>query len=418
MDVQSKKISPLKAWGIVILGISFYCYQLLLRIIPDSIGSQLETHYGISNAQVLILMGFYYFTYTPMQIPVGILLDRVRIRLLISATCGICVLGAVLFVGTPYVMVAGVGRALLGFGSAFAFVSAMKLGAVLLPPRQFGFVSGFAMTVSFLIAKVGSDFMPQLIDRYGWENVYYGLIAPGVVLTALLFLLIGELPTESVSSKKQVRWGEVFSNTFRLLKEPRIFAIGIVSFLIYTALSGFAEVGGIKYLEKGHGLSQSDATCTKNMFLLGFAIGSLLIGLLADYLRRRTILIILGTILSGICIGIVVWFPGKISLDWMKVLVFGYGFFCGSVMLTFVLAKEYTSLKLAGTVVAVTNFLNMMSGVVLQPLIGNLLAYLKGGDMDDIMVYKIVFIIFPIAQFLAAGVTFFLKNSVKEEHKK
>jgi len=58
------------------IGALFYCYEFVLRIIPGALQSELSAAFGhISAAAFGQLSAFYYFAYSPMQMPVGMLMD-------------------------------------------------------------------------------------------------------------------------------------------------------------------------------------------------------------------------------------------------------------------------------------------------------------------------------------------------------
>ena len=59
------------------IGAFFYCYEFVLRIIPGALQSELSAAFGhISAASFGQLSAVYYFAYSPMQMPVGMLMDR------------------------------------------------------------------------------------------------------------------------------------------------------------------------------------------------------------------------------------------------------------------------------------------------------------------------------------------------------
>src|SRR5437899_1255372 len=112
----------LGAWLICALGALYYSYEYLLRISPSVMELPLRHHFNLSATGFGLLSAFYYYAYVPLQIPVGILLDRYGPRILLTFACFICVLGTFLFAGTQVFWIAASGRFLVGFGSAFAFV--------------------------------------------------------------------------------------------------------------------------------------------------------------------------------------------------------------------------------------------------------------------------------------------------------
>src|SRR5262245_9308234 len=132
MDDAVKAIhAPTKSlflpWVICGLGALFYCYEYLLRIAPSVMMVDLMQAYQINATVFGNLAAFYYYAYTPVQLPVGVLMDHYGPRRLLTFACLACALGSYLFAHASYISMAQFGRFLVGFGSAFAFVGVLKL---------------------------------------------------------------------------------------------------------------------------------------------------------------------------------------------------------------------------------------------------------------------------------------------------
>ncbi len=121
---------------VCLVGALFYCYEFLLRILPGTLQSELSIAFGhISATTFGQLAALYYFAYSPMQLPVGMLIDRFGPRRLLSFACLCCMLGSYLFMTFSSLWIAGIGRLLVGFGSSFAFVGSLTLMMHWLPRR-------------------------------------------------------------------------------------------------------------------------------------------------------------------------------------------------------------------------------------------------------------------------------------------
>src|SRR3990167_10224294 len=132
MDKYNKKVH-LFGVLICIVGAVFYSYEYFLRISPSVMEDALRYHFALRATSFGILSAFYYYAYVPMQLPVGIMLDRYGPRLLLTIACGACVLGTFLFTLTTNFYTAATGRLFIGFGSAFAYVGVLKLATIWLP---------------------------------------------------------------------------------------------------------------------------------------------------------------------------------------------------------------------------------------------------------------------------------------------
>src|SRR3954470_19954672 len=79
--------TALYAWLVCGLGALFYCYEYFLRISPSVMTQDLMRVYHLDAAMLGNLAAFYYYAYTPMQLPVGVLMDRFGPRRLLVFAC-------------------------------------------------------------------------------------------------------------------------------------------------------------------------------------------------------------------------------------------------------------------------------------------------------------------------------------------
>ena len=113
-------------WSIWTLAAVFYFYEFVLRVSPSVMVPELMTSFGITASAVGVLSAFYLYSYAPMQLPVGVLMDRYGVKKVLSIASIICGLGALLFSAAGDLSVASLGRLLIGAGSSFAFIAAFN----------------------------------------------------------------------------------------------------------------------------------------------------------------------------------------------------------------------------------------------------------------------------------------------------
>ena len=121
----------------------------IFTISPSVMKPELMSTFHLGAAGFGTLSDFYFYAYTPMQLIVGILIDRFPIRRTLVIAVLMCTAGSLLISVSDLFWLAAVGRVLQGLGSAFAFVSALKLAATWLPVSHFAFVAG-SLALGFL----------------------------------------------------------------------------------------------------------------------------------------------------------------------------------------------------------------------------------------------------------------------------
>lgn len=403
-------------YGILIcfVGAVFYCYEFILRIIPGALQTELSTALGhISATTFGQISALYYFAYSPMQMPVGMLMDRFGPRRLLTFACLCCTLGSWLFSLTSSMWLVGSGRFLVGFGSSFAFVGVLSLALHWLPRRFFSLVAGLITTLGMLGLVYGEVKITEWSMSMGWEQVLIFFALAGCVLSLLMLFVVRDGPTGYQANRYPLP--EFFQNVLKVLMSPEVWLIGFVGACLYTSLSVFGELWGKTYLEQAHHLTKVEAAKTVSAVFLGWAVGAPIAGFFSDYYGRRVFPLVVGAICALICISIVLYFPGLSYLS-LNVLLFLYGVFSATEIIVFIMAKENTGAKLSGTVFAATNMIVTLGGVVFQPLVGKLLdtfgdSGIVGGEhIYTIEDYQIALSILPISLLLVTILAFFIKD--------
>ncbi len=412
---QKSKMSVLP-WVICALAALFYCYEYFLRISPSVFTDDLMNTYGLGGAALGNLVAFYYYAYTPMQLPVGLLMDRYGPRALLTLASLLCAIGSFLFAATQIVLIAQMGRFLVGFGSSFAFVGVLKLASIWLKRENFGFVVGLATTLGMVGAMVGQNALARLVKTFGWQQVTYASAVFGVVLALILWGMIRNGDTREVIVSKPVFFSRIFKDLFVALQNRQIWLAGIVGGLLYIPTSVFAELWGVPYLEQAQGFSVSDAAGAISMIFLGWAIGGPLIGAISDRLRRRKLPIILGSFVAAGLMTLFL-FTDHMSQTMICITLLIFGIFSSAENITFAIARESCSDSIAGTAVAVNNFLVMLGGMLLQPLVGKMLDVKWNGVMENghrvftNADYQHALLVLPVGLLLAGIMTFFIRET-------
>ncbi len=403
-------------FGILVcfVGGLFYCYEFILRIIPGALQAELSAALGhISATTFGQISALYYFAYSPMQMPVGMLMDRFGPRKLLTFACLCCTLGSWMFTLTSSMFLVGAGRFLVGFGSSFAFVGVLSLALHWLPRRYFSLVAGLITTLGMLGLVYGEVKITQWTMSVGWEQVLLAIALIGSVLSLLVLFVVRDGPAGFQPNKYPLP--EFFHNVLKVLMSPEVWLIGFVGACLYTSLSVFGELWGKTYLEQAHNLTKVEAAKTVSAVFLGWAIGAPIAGYISDTTGRRVLPLVIGAILSLICISLVLYLPGLSYLS-LNILLFLYGVFSATEIIVFIMAKECSGAKLSGTVFAATNMIVTLGGVVFQPLVGKLLdtfgdSGIVGGEhIYTVVDYQVALSILPISLLLVTILAFFLKD--------
>ncbi len=412
-------------WLICGLGAIFYSYEYLLRIAPSVMEEALRSHFNLSATGFGLVSSTYYLAYVPMQLPVGVLLDRYGPQRLLTFACFICVLGTFAFTATSIVWVAAVGRFLMGFGSAFAFVGVLKLATLWLPENRLAMISGMTSALGPIGAMLGDNFLDIFVEKMGWIKTLNTTALFGIVLTVVLWFGIRDRKGNTSQHGTVTSFKKGMMDLGIILRNKQIWVNGMYGCLVYLPTTVFAELWGIPYLRHAHGLTAEAAGLANSCLFLGFIVGAPLMGYLSDRLQRRKFPMLIGASGAALVMMMILYLPGLTESS-IQGLMFLLGLMYSSQAIVFAVGRELSPGEAAGTAMATTNMIVMLGAMLLQPLVGHLLDFSLSAHMgttgtgmvvdnlqklytvDD---YQFALSIIPLGILIAAILTFFLKET-------
>ena len=344
----------------------------------------LSRYFQIHDGSLGNLSGFYYYIYTPMQLVAGVLMDWYGPRRLLTIASLCCVIGSFLFAATTHLWIAEIGRFLIGFGSAFAFVGVLKLATIWLP-KHFADVSCIATALGMLGAIAGNLVLTDLVDLIGWQNTVYASGAFGILVALLIGVFVRD---ENMERKKTLGAGapaplnfrQVVVNLWVIMKSSQMWIVGTIGGLLYISTSAFAELWGNPYLQAVHNFSKAQAATAISTIFLGWVFGGPIGGWLSDTFNRRCLPLAMNSLIAAGLFTILL-FANNLTPNTIYILLFAFGAFSAIQVTVFAIGREISSSKAAGSAIAFINMVVMLSGVIFQPLIGYMLDYSWNGQM-------------------------------------
>lgn len=417
--LSSSRSMVLQGWLICGLAALFYFYEYLLRVSPAVMSNELMLNYHINAAGFGLLSGVYMYIYSPLQLFVGLLMDRYGPRVLLLQACAMCVIGTYLFACSHSLTIGIIGRFLVGFGSAFAFVGVLKLAIIWLPPKRFAIVSGMAMALGKIGGLTGVNLLTALVSRFGWQSTCnYAVIFGAVLLLVMIyFIQDGFRSGHSASTGQQVSsMTKALSGLIEIVKTKQMWISGTIGCLLYLPTVVFADLWGPMFFRQVYHFSNAKAAGVVSFIYLGWAIGGFMVGWISNKLRSRRLPITVGSLVSASLLSLVFMTPGWSGVT-VSLIFLVFGIFSSAQVLTFTIGREISSSKSAGTAIALTNMFIMIGGAVLQPMVGIVLDWMWDGTIvDGLHVYstanfQVALSVLPAGLLLSVILSFFLKES-------
>ncbi|MBA2648837.1 MAG: MFS transporter [Legionella sp.] len=380
---------PWVVWG---LGCIFYFYEFLLQVSPGVMGAELMRDFTITSHTLGILSGIYYYSYSPMQLPCGILMDKFGPHRVLTLATTICAVSTIAFGMTDNLLMACFTRLMIGFGSAFAVVGTMKLAANWFPPDRFVLLTGLMVTIGMLGAIGGEAPLALLVDHLGWRLSMKLLGLVGLVIAVLILIIARDYPPSiSKEAKNQAMESHepILKSLATLLRNKQLWLIAVYGGFMYMSTPVFCGLWGVPFLMHKMHIGKSTAANYVSLVFVGWAIASPLWGLYSNRIGLRKPPMMIGSICTLVISLLFIYAPIKSSLL-MQLLMLSFGLFSAGFLCAFSVAKELCNSNYVATGLGFMNMLNMVGIALAQPFIGYILdTFWTGELMNNVRVYPL-----------------------------
>jgi len=389
---SSKSLPTYLPWLIWSLGAIFYFYEFFLQVSPSVIGSDLMQAFSTDDYGLGILASVYFYSYAAMQIPAGVLLDRVGPRNLITGAILICALGALFFGMTEYLSIATASRFLIGFGSAFALVGTMKLAANWFPLQKFSLLTGFMVTIGMLGAISGQVPLALLVDSVGWRHSMMFLGISGFILAAIIYYIMRDKPadlgyatdeehTHMAEEAAKLKKESILHNLKNLWRKKQIWVVAIYGGLAYAPSIIICTLWGIPFFIEKYGISRTEAASMVQLILVGWLVAAPMCGWYSDRIARRLRPMYIGTTIALLLLAAIIYLDPSILIT--NIMLFAFGVCSAGFLPAFSIIRENTPTRSCATALGFMNMMNMVGVAFGQPFVGYLLTKVWSGELSN-----------------------------------
>ncbi len=418
-------------WIMWLFLVSLHLITTFHRVSFNVIADLLTAEFNLTGAGLGNLAAGYTYMYLVMQIPGGMLVDRLGSRGIALATGLLMASGSLLIGMAPTAAFVFVGRMLIGLGGSVILINILKFQASWFRASEFATLSGFAILLSGSGALLAATPLALAVNLIGWRSSFLLAGSVTVVVSLMCWFIVRSSPgdlapardggadlrlsdqsVDKSPSPSLVTALAVFSN--RLIWLP--FMINFGTFGGFIAFSG---TWGVSYLVHVYGLTIEQASTYMAVTYFGYMIGAPLAGAVSDWISSRRI----PALVLALCC-VLFWFllaawPGGIlPLTLLYGLSFLLGFSAACTVISFPMAREVCPPGYTGSVTAAVNLGVFLGLAILQPLFGYVLdlgwegLVIDGARIYPLQAYRIGFLV-SLAFALTALVAAFLYRDQK-----
>jgi MFS family permease len=396
-NTDNSSHTTLLPWIVWSLSCFFYFYECLLQVSPSVMSNELMRDFTVTSHTLGILSGIYFYSYAAMQLPAGVMMDYFGPKRLLTLATLICAISTIAFGYTNSFYTACLARLMIGFGSAFAAVGAMKLAASWFSANRFAFLTGLMITIGMLGAIGGEAPLALLIDNYGWRESMFIMGVIGLFLALSIFFIVKDAPVEAPVHEKYSEEEPIIASLLTIIKNKQLWIVAIYGGLMYMSTPVFCGLWGVPFLMFKLQLSKAVAANYISLIFVGWAVASPLWGIFSNRIGRRKPPLYIGSV--GALFTSILFLYAPIESGWsMQLLLFFFGIFSAGFLPAFAVAKELCSKRYVATGLSFMNMMNMIGIAIVQPLIGFVLDVMWLGEISNkVRVYPLEAYLFALA---------------------
>ncbi|RKE20244.1 nitrate/nitrite transporter [Streptomyces sp. TLI_171] len=265
------------AWFAWAIGVSVYVLAVVHRTSLGVAGLDAAARFGIGASALSTFSILQVLVYAGMQVPVGLLVDRIGPRRVLLLGVALMSAGQLAFAFSTAFAPALASRAVLGCGDAMTFISVLRVAARWFPAARNPFVAQLTGLVGTGGNLVTTVVLAQALHTAGWSVTFGAIALAGAAVFAAVFVLLREAPPGAPAPVHREFPRLPVGRQIRAAWSEPGTRLGMwVHFTTAFPASAFGLLWGLPYLVEGQGMTRAGAGGLLSLLVLsGMAFGLL-----------------------------------------------------------------------------------------------------------------------------------------------
>jgi MFS family permease len=388
-----------RAWVVWCTGLLAYVVAVLDRTTLGVSGLDAAERFNATPAALSTFVVLQVVVYAFAQIPAGLLLDRYGSRVMIVAGGTLMVAGQLLLAFSESLPTALAGRAILGLGDAFTFISVLRLVPFWFPEPRIPLVTQLTGICGQLGQVLSALPFLALLAGAGWQTAYLAAAAFGVLAIVLVLALVKDTPTGHSAPVKSAGVRETLSNIKTVWLRPGT----RLGFFTHTgtqfSVTVFALMWGVPYLMVAQGLSRAAAGTLLSVSVAAAIASGILIGLFTGRNPHRRSRLVLWIVASNALIwAVVLALPTAAPLWLLVVLVLVISVGGPGSMVGFDFARTFNPKRTLGTAQGIVNMGGFVASLIVMQSMGMIMDATGGYSFESFRIaWTVQYVIWAFA---------------------
>ena len=379
-----------RSWVVYGIGVFAYLIAVMQRTTIGVAGVAATDRFHVSASILSTLAVLQLIVYASMQVPVGVLIDRIGSRVLMLAGTALMVVGQVAVAFAPTIAIAIVGRILVGAGDATVFTSLMRLVNSWFRGRIVPQLSQWIGNVGQLGQVLSAIPFAILLHLSGWTVAFLSAASLSVVALIGIAVAVSDRPVGASEGPRPATWSDSLRQLRISLARPGT-QLGFWSHFV-TQSSGtvFSLMWGIPFLVFAMGIEPAEASALLTVLVGAGLISGPILGILTARFPMRRSNLVLGIVaMMAAAWTLVLLWPGKPPLWTVIVLIAAIGIGGPGSLIGFDFARTFNPLHSLGSANGIVNVGGFLASFVMMFLIGVSLDLQAHGADSDAALYQL-----------------------------
>ncbi|MFP7760573.1 MFS transporter [Marisediminicola sp. LYQ134] len=394
-----------RSWFVWGIAVSAYIVAVFQRTSLGVAGVDAAERFGVSASVLSTLAVVQLVVYAALQVPVGVILDRLGARFLIISGAVFMAAGQATLAFAPDIGFAILGRVLVGAGDALTFISVIRLLSGWFEGRILPQVSQWTGNIGQLGQVLSAVPLSALLVSAGWEPSFVAAASLSLLAGILVVVVVRNAPPGTPRDENPVRsWRESMSVLRAALARPGT-QLGFWShFVTQSPGTMLVLLWGFPMLTAGLGYDRAAASALLTLFVAAGVVSGPIIGILtARFPLRRSNLVLAIVVGIGIAWTATLAWPGQPPLWLIVVLFITLGVGGPGSLIGFDFARTFNPMRSLGSANGVVNVGGFTASFIMMFLVGVVLDALGSASGGEPVFTWEAFRVAFLVQYLVIG---------------
>jgi sugar phosphate permease len=264
-----------------------YYMSYVFRAINAVIAPDLVRDIGLDAASLGMLTSMYYLTFAAVQLPLGLLLDRIGPRRTEAALLLVAAAGALIFALAQSLSGLALGRGLIGLGVSACLMSGVTAFARWFPRERLAFVNGCLFTAGGFGAIAATTPVEAALAYMDWRGVFLALAVMTLAVAAIIFIFAPEKDPGSAGRAAQtVKLAQQIAAMRQIVAHPMFIRIMPFAILTQSANLSMPTLWAGPWLADVARLTRDEVAAGLFAIAAGLMAGFFCMGLAAERLQK------------------------------------------------------------------------------------------------------------------------------------